>query len=386
MRRTEDFPRSKLSPDDVKRIIDTAAHRGIKIVSFTGGEPLLFLNELAMFIKYAGNAGIEYIRTGTNGFIFMDSYGTHFQSRIKRIAETLAATPLRNFWISIDSAIPSVHEKMRGFPGVIRGIEKALPIFHEHGIHPSANLGISRNIMGDMTGSLKESPSKKEEDYLQTFYRAFETAFKEFYQFVIELGFTIVSACYPMSIDDNKVEADLKPVYSATSEDPIVRFSNREKALLFKALLETLPEFRSQIRIFSPRTSLYALYRQYSNDSEIPYSCRGGIDFFFIDAKDGNTYPCGYRGNENLGKFWGMDRDTLDHKAVCYKCDWECFRDPSELLGPLLYGLSRPLDLFKKMKRDGYYFRLWVDDLKYYRACGFFNGRKPPDYSRLRGF
>ena len=142
----------------------------------------------------------------------------------------------------------------------------------------------------------------------------------------------------------------------------------------------------TKIRLFSPLTSLYALYRQYADNFKTPYSCRGGIDFFFIDAKDGNTYPCGYRGNENLGKYWDMDRDSLDHKAFCYKCDWECFRDPSELFGPFLHGLSNPLDILKKVKHDSYYFRLWINDLKYYRACEFFNGRKPPDYSRLRGF
>lgn len=386
MRVTEKFTRSTLSADVVKRIIDAAAQRGVRVVSFTGGEPLLFLEDLVMFIKYAGEAGIDYIRTGTNGFMFANHHSANFQSKVKKIAEALAGTSLRNFWISIDSTIPSVHEKMRGFPGVIRGIEKALPIFHEYGIHPSANLGISRNVMGDMTKSFKEIPPVNEEDYLQTFYQAYKTAFKKFYQFVIELGFTIVSTCYPMSIGNNTVEGELKPVYSATSEDPIVQFDNRERALLFKALLETVPEFRSKIRLFSPLTSLYALYSQYADNFKVPYPCRGGIDFFFIDAKDGNTYPCGYRGNENLGKYWDMDWNALGHKAVCYNCDWECFRDPSELLGPFLYGISHPLDLLKKIKRDSYYFRLWIDDLRYYRASGFFNGRKPPDYSRLRGF
>jgi hypothetical protein len=32
---------------------------------------------------------------------------------------------------------------MGGLNGVIKGIEKALPIFHKHGIYPAANLGIN---------------------------------------------------------------------------------------------------------------------------------------------------------------------------------------------------------------------------------------------------
>ena len=151
-----------------------------------------------------------------------------------------------------------------------------------------------------------------------------------------------------------------------------------------KALLETVPEFRSRLWIISPLTSLYALCKQYSNDSERSYPCRGGIDYFFVDSKEGNTYPCGYRGNENLGKFWDLDTNALNTRATCYQCDWECFRDPSELFGPLLHGRSNPLELFRKIRHDHEYFRLWLSDLKYSRACDFFDGRKPPDLNRLR--
>ena len=116
--------KEELSTDDFDKILEEAAALGCLIVRFTGGEPLLFLDELSILIKHAGAAGIPYIRTGTNGFTFVNPHGSHFQKRVARVAETLAATPLRNFWISIDSAVPSVHEKMRGFPEVIEGIEK----------------------------------------------------------------------------------------------------------------------------------------------------------------------------------------------------------------------------------------------------------------------
>jgi MoaA/NifB/PqqE/SkfB family radical SAM enzyme len=95
-------------------------------------------------LAFARDAGIEYTRTGTNGFMFMNSDSGDFEKRIAKIAEALAATKIRNFWISIDSADPALHEAMRGLPGVIKGIEKALPIFNQYGIYPSANLGISR--------------------------------------------------------------------------------------------------------------------------------------------------------------------------------------------------------------------------------------------------
>jgi MoaA/NifB/PqqE/SkfB family radical SAM enzyme len=302
------------------------------------------------------------------------------------MAEKMAETPIRNFWISVDSVFPSVHEKMRGFPGVVRGIEKALPIFHEHGIYPSANLGLNRNVGGEATRRLCTSDYPGEGDYSEDFYRQFRTALRKFYRFVADLGFTMVNTCYPMSVDGTGDSTDLKAVYGATSVDAVVKFNPAEKSLLFKALLETIPEFRSSMRIFSPRCSLYALYQQYNNHSQPPYPCRGGMDFFFIDSKDGNTYPCGYRGHENFGKFWDLDLEQLDRNDACYLCDWECFRDPSELFGPILQGLSRPLQLLKKLKRDRSFFRLWLDDLRYYRACDLFDGRRPPDYRRLQHF
>jgi len=386
MRVTETFDRSVLSSDDIKRILDAAAQRGVRIVSFTGGEPLLFLNKLAMLIKYAGKAGIEYIRTGTNGFMFSNPDGANFQSRVRRVVETLAETPLRNFWISIDSSVSSVHEEMRGLPGVIKGIERALPVFHEHGIYPSANLGINRNMGGLATKSIRRNSYSNDRDYLAAFFMAFRKAFRIFHDFVIGMGFTMVNNCYPMSIEDNGKDAGLNPVYAASSEDCLVKFSVAEKAALFKALLETLPEFRSRIRLFSPGSALYALHRQYVNGKDASYPCRGGIDFFYIDSKDGNTYPCGYRGNEALGRYWEMDMNALNRDMTCHQCDWECFRDPSELLGPLLHVVSNPLSLLKRFKNDGHYHKLWIDDLKYYRACGFFNGRKPHDFNRLRKF
>jgi hypothetical protein len=386
MRVTESFHRSRLPLDDVKRILDAAAERGVEVVSFTGGEPLLFLDELVQLIEYAGNAGIEYIRTGTNGFMFASSGASVFESRVRRLAESLAATRLRNFWISIDSSVPWIHEEMRGFPGIIAGIERALPIFHECGVYPSANLGINRNIAGKRDGGVVFGAERNESDRLQNFYEEMRDSFTNFYRFVIDLGFTIVNACYPMSVAADGNGAGVKSVYAATSPDHIVRYTNAEKAILFKALMETIPELRSQIRIFSPRISLYSLGQYYAGRGNFLHPCRGGIDFFFVDSKYGNTYPCGYRGNENLGKFWDLELDEAPCPGQCFQCDWECFRDPSELFGPFLDGLNDPLGLIRKFRRDSHYFNIWIDDLSYYRACDFFDGRKPPDFKRLRRF
>jgi hypothetical protein len=388
MRATESFGRSKLSGDEIKRILDKAAQNGVQAISFTGGEPLLYLDELVGYIRHAGTAGIRYIRTGTNGFLFRDADNPRFASRVHQVAETLANTPLRNFWISLDSAIPAVHESMRGLPGVVAGIEKALPIFHEYGIYPTANLGINRNIAGASRNPSSGYSQEISETDLLLFYKRFREAFRTYLQFVTDMGFTIVNACYPMSDHDERHADSPKAIYAASSRNPVVSFSTREKLQLFRAFQNMIPEFRPKIRLFTPRSALHALQRQYAGNSgrAISYPCRGGIDFFFVSCKDAGTYPCGYRGSENLGKYPDFDPGQADPGEECYRCDWECFRDPSELLGPLLHGAATPFVLLKNYLEEPVHFRLWAEDLRYYRACGLFDGRKPPDYERLRCF
>jgi len=386
---TEKFPRSRLSTHVVKRMLDRAAQWRFAAVSFTGGEPLLYLDDLATLIDYAGEAGIPYVRTGTNGFQLAHAVGPQFRDRVRRIAERLAATPLRNFWISIDSADPETHEQMRGFPGIIDAIRRALPLFHECGIYPSANLGINRNVGGKATAGLRLRGDRGQGVDRATFEEQYRIGFRRFYRLVIDMGFTIVNACYPMSVDDAAPGDDLSAVYAATSADDIVRYTAEEKACLFRALLDTIAEFRSEIRVFSPRCSLHALSRHYGENGEAQsatYPCRGGADFFFVDCRHGDAFPCGYRGAENLGRFWELPRRPSARRVHCRRCDWECFRDPSELAGPVLQALSDPLGLWRRFRSDGRHFRFWIDDWRYYRACDFFDGRKPPRPDRLYRF
>jgi MoaA/NifB/PqqE/SkfB family radical SAM enzyme len=385
MRVGEPYRRSTLEDAEVRRILSAAAANRVGAVSFTGGEPMLLFDRLIDWIDYAGQVGVPYIRTGTNGFFFRNPDSPDFDARVERAARRLAAVPLRNFWISLDSCYPEVHESMRGFSGVVEGIRRALPVFHAHGLYPSANLGINRNVGGDMTRHLTPGRFSSTTAYLDAFYRTYRVAFRRFYRLVIDLGFTMVNTCYPMSVGDPEAEGGLDAVYAATAVGDIVRFTAQEKVRLFRALREVIAEFRSRLRIFSPVASLHALERQYAGEPEKSVSCRGGIDFFFIDAKDGCAYPCGYRGKERFGPYRNPMPSASD-VSDCRLCDWECFRDPSELFGPLLDAASSPARLVSKICKDPAHYKLWVKDLLYYRACNFFDGRKPPDFAQLRRF
>ena len=300
-----------------------------------------------------------------------------FARKIAAMATDLVESGLYTFWVSIDSASASIHEKNRGLANSIAGIEKALPIFHQHGIYPSANLGINRFFGGD--SAFRPLQDKVDEE---RYYHVFRQGFRNFYQTVERLGFTIVNACYPMDMDDTNEAA----VFTATSANQFIQFSRTEKALLFQAMFDTIPEFRHRLRIFTPRCALRALIRHYNDEPDDSYACRGGIDFFFIDAKDMNTYPCGFRGEENLGKFWDLNMAQLDQSAWCKQCDWECFRDPSELIGPILDITQHPIKLANRFLQDKIYAKLWLEDIRYFRACNYFDATLPPEYHKLAKF
>jgi hypothetical protein len=306
--------------------------------------------------------------------MFAAGKNTSGVSDIHQFIKALAATRIRNFWISMDSADTETHEAMRDLPGVIGGIQKALPVFHAHGLYPAVNLGINRNIAGPPI-----PPITGPEDE-QRFFEAFKTGFADFLSKAISLGFTMANVCYPMSSEQTALAGE-KAVYGAISDDLTVNFSPVELRLVFRALLEVIPAFRSRIRIFTPLSVLYALSRE---DDTYLFPCLGGIRYFFADSKDGHFYPCGFRGNEDLGNDLNSTiYQTRELKPFCKKCHWECFSDPSQLFGVARYLARHPIrGFFKKefpmgKQREPVLLKLWLEDIKYYIHNDFFDSRQP---------
>jgi MoaA/NifB/PqqE/SkfB family radical SAM enzyme len=416
MRKTAGIKRQKLSESRVKDIINQCVLNGIDAVSLTGGEPFIEIPETMELLDYARQRGIIYLRSGTNGYMFTHEGQAAGIEKIDSFVKTLAASGIRNFWISMDSADTQTHEAMRGLPGVIGGIEKALPLFHARGLYPAVNLGINRNIAGRPVPPVREAGDEA------PFFEAMKAGFDAFFSKAIALGFTMANVCYPMSSGRDGL-AEEEAAYGAIAADEVICFSPVELRLIFKALLEIIPCFRDRIRIFTPLSSLYALSRE---DSLSLFPCLGGIRHFYMDNK-GRLYPCGYRGNEDLGEDMSEAvRRTKDLKGFCKKCHWECFRDPAQLFGIARYIIRHPVRGFIQKRIDslrrvhtqepacagepwgvtkGMYpeskylvrttypaacggvvdpamLKLWFKDIAYYIRNDFFNGRKP---GRLRG-
>jgi MoaA/NifB/PqqE/SkfB family radical SAM enzyme len=337
-------------------------------VSFTGGEPFIDTPGLLALLDYARSLHIPYLRSGTNGFMFAPGGKAAGLDRLIPFADALAKSPLRNFWISMDSADTATHERLRGLPGVIDGISKALPVFHARGLYPAANLGINRWVSGELIPPLGEDGDEG------AFLESFRLGFGAFFAKAVDMGFTMANVCYPMSFETLDTETE-KPAYGAISEDIMVSFSRRELRLVFRALLETIPAFRSSLRIFTPLSTLHALSRE--NPGELLFPCLGGICYFYMDSRDGHIYPCGYRGGEDMGSsVAGLATQSGAQQPFCKKCHWECFMDPSQLFGILRYVIRHPFKVLTGKVPDRQLLRLWFGDLKYYLTCNLFDGRR----------
>ncbi|EHJ46662.1 Radical SAM domain protein [Solidesulfovibrio carbinoliphilus subsp. oakridgensis] len=372
-------PRGDLDRDAAKRIIDRCAALGVAALSFTGGEPFLAGPLLLDLLDYAGRAGITYLRTGTNGYRFAHPDAPDFTDRVARLAEGLAATRLRNFWISLDSADAATHEANRGHAGMVAGLARALPIFHDHGLFPTANLALNRFMggpepLGGNGETLREAACRD---------------LSRFFEKAAGLGFTMANCCYPMS--DADAGNGARAVYAATASDARVTFSDAEKLALFSAVRDTVPRHRDKLRIFTPLVAIHALLAQYDKPSRARRPsrsvrpCLGGVSFFYVD-RHGDAFPCGYRAGENLGPFWKLSEDRLGGEPHCLSCDWECFRDPSELLGPLGDLAAGPAGWLRLLRANREQLGLWLTDLRYFAACDQFDGRVPPNFAKLRRF
>lgn len=360
MNRNEQYKREALSKEKLFKIIDIASAKKIKALSFTGGEPLLFQDLLFEGISYAHNKNIKYTRTGTNGFIFQNSNHPNFEKRVNSLCEKIKSSHLHNFWISLDSYDVKKHEENRGLLGVVNGIKDALKIFKKYDLYPSVNLGINRLIEDKNITYFKN-----DKFYPELFFECYKRGFKRFFDFAIDMGFTIANMCYPMCSKD--------AVYKAESKSGLVSYSREEILIVFKALKEVVKEYRKKIRIFTPLSSLQIFIYQYSGEDISSFGCLGGRDYFFVNNK-GNLYPCGFKS--------GMKYDSLDalkggnKDLICTDCDWECFRDPSTITAPFYNLRSKPGYLLKDLFKNRTFYRLWIEDLFYYKRCNFFYMQK----------
>jgi hypothetical protein len=377
MRRCAGFERSTMPTDTALDAIARAAAAGVNAVAFTGGEPLLDVAQVSRYVRYARQRGIPTTRTGTNGYIFAGSDTRQAAARAARLADVLVSAGLQTLSIGLDSADPATHESTRGLPGVVAGIARALPVLHEAGLYPTAHLAITRAPGGRLLPRWEDGPD--------AFAAKSRSGLRSLFSRAVDLGFTIADVRYPTSAEVVRDRAAAarrsRPAPGETG------FSRAEKREILAALRDVIPEFRSRIRVVTPLSSVDALLADYAGAVPRPggFACRGGVDYVYVDTR-GRAFPCGVRREDELGQYAALDYGRLERVPHCRRCDWERFRDPSELFGPVA-GLPRlAATAARSIEGRDRRLRLWRQDVRYAVAAGFFDGRRPPDPTRLGAF
>ncbi len=130
-----------LSTAEIKKKIDSAIRSQIKIILFSGGEPLL-INEIGDIFNYAYLRGI-YSGLITNGRILSD----------KAILHKLYSQGLRYIYMSLVSTRPHTYKKITGVDGLIESIKAIINILHLPSIMFTVNIPIIKQNAEELVDS-----------------------------------------------------------------------------------------------------------------------------------------------------------------------------------------------------------------------------------------
>jgi MoaA/NifB/PqqE/SkfB family radical SAM enzyme len=297
------YARDKHQPGD-RVWIDTARacrgiarlhERGIRYLTFTGGEPTLHRGLVEM-VACAAGLGMR-ASVVSNGFTLTP----------ERLA-TLQRAGLRGLFLSVDAPTAAAHEANRGLKGVSERLRSLNAAARELGVKTVASVTLSRLV-----------------DDLDALGR-----------FLTELGFGTVTFSYPKT----EVHSSSQ-VFSATSG--LIDYRREELAAAFQAIRD----FKQRFPVLNPDPSLAEMIRHLRGEPEC-FPCFGGLKYFYLDPQ-GMVYRC---------DFWETPLCPVEDfgrvefvRDGCTRCMSDCYRDASVFLNfPVaigdalgLLGRGRPL-------------------------------------------
>jgi MoaA/NifB/PqqE/SkfB family radical SAM enzyme len=264
--------------------------RGIRYVSFFGGEPLLhprLADMIAMSVaKGMGPAVI------TNGWLLSSKL------------DQLAASGLRTVYVSIDAPRMADHEANRGLKGLGERIRSATARMPGLGMTPVAQVTMSKLI----------------DDY------------HALVPLLRELGFEAVAFSYPQRTRLGSSSL----AWSADSK--LMDFTDSELAEAFEAV----DDLRNAFQVNNPRASLDDMKRHLRSEPQ-RFVCYGGYKSFYMDWNF-DVWRCD-AWRERMCSVWEFAQTPLV-RDDCTACIADCYRDSSVMLhfavslGDALDGLS----------------------------------------------
>ncbi|RJR46283.1 MAG: radical SAM protein [Deltaproteobacteria bacterium] len=261
-------------PERLFKGLTALKRAGVRYLSITGGEPLLY-PELLPALKLGRQLGLNMILC-TNGALLTPG-----------LIEKLKALELHTLIISMDAASPKEHDEHRGLPGLTAHIREMIPLLRQAGLAPVASVTLSR-MVADLPKMM---------DFLQ------------------DLGFRRVTFSYPLN--------RLNSSYLGFADHYSVDFTGRELDQWFseiKKLKKTSP-----LSILNPRLGLTELQRQLRGQAT-RFPCLAGYKYFFVDWHL-QVSRCHFVG-ETMGPLEEIHRLALV-RDNCTACAIDCYRDPS---------------------------------------------------------
>jgi MoaA/NifB/PqqE/SkfB family radical SAM enzyme len=265
--------------------------RGIRYISFFGGEPLLHprLSDL-IAMSIAKGMGPAVI---TNGWLLPSKL------------DQLAAAGLKTVYVSIDSALMSEHEANRGLKGLgerIRGATSRMP-----------SLG--------MTALAQVTMSKLIDDY------------RVLVPLLQQLGFEAVAFSYPQR---SRLESS-SLAWSADSK--LMKFTDAELVHAF----DGVDDLRNIFRVNNPHASIADMKRHLRGEPE-RFVCYGGYKSFYMDWNF-DIWRCD-AWREPMCSVWDFAETPLVRDG-CTACIADCYRDSSVMLH-FAVSLGDALDCLSK--------------------------------------
>ena len=118
-----------------QEVISKLQKRGVSIIVFSGGEPMLRFEELLVLLESSDkNLSDFHIHTSGNGVT-------------AKKARALRATGLCAAGVSLDHFRQDSHDAYRGNPGAYREAVQAIQCFRESGIFPYLNVCLTKNLV-----------------------------------------------------------------------------------------------------------------------------------------------------------------------------------------------------------------------------------------------
>lgn len=263
--------------EKAEQVLDILEQRNWKIISFTGGEPLLN-PDIYHIITSAVKRGF-ITRTGSNGRLLS-----------AEVIKKLKKTGIRNFWISIDSEDEERHNANRGITDLLAHVKKMIPLLKEEGVRVNASVPINK-LVGDYPRLLDS---------------------------LVEMGLDTVAFCYPMTV--------MEASYGGAAASHLVEYTPGELAVVLKTIMQLKAQKYRKTRIVNPRAGLADIIGMQQGKPG-RYPCLGGYKYFYLDWNL-TLYRCAFL-SENYGNILELHPGQSFAPSSCDRCVWQCFRDPS---------------------------------------------------------